>query len=248
MTTRRKNDDNPDSYESNIRRQTFIFCTTTMSILRSSVLITYPHTSLVQKIQYTALLMGACHIHARGWSHAHGSRQYHGVRCLRTHSQSSDSTITITQPDDWHLHVRDGPGLQSVVPHSAAHFRRAIIMPNLVPPVTTAAAAMAYKSRIVDAVPKEHASSFVPLMTLYLTDNTTPDDVYEAKEQGIVAFKMYPAGATTNSDSGVTDWRKCVSTLKAMEEVRSCFLYCSWCLFRNRANMHDVFMWLSEWQ
>jgi dihydroorotase len=115
-------------------------------------------------------------------------------------------------------------------------------MPNLVPPVTTTDAALAYKSKILDAVPREHSGKFLPLMTLYLTDNTTPDDVYTAKEHGIVAYKMYPAGATTNSDSGVTDWRKCVATLKAMEEVwrNTCMVF--GCLFRNRANMHDVFM------
>lgn len=98
--------------------------------------------------------------------------------------------------------------------------RTAIIMPNLVPPVTTSAMALAYKDRIEAAVPASHKASFTPLMTLYLTDNTTPEDVREAKEKGVVAFKMYPAGATTNSESGVTDWRKCVATLKAMEEVR----------------------------
>jgi len=96
----------------------------------------------------------------------------------------------------------------------------AIIMPNLVPPVTTPAMAMAYKERIEAAVPESFKGSFTPLMTMYLTDNTTPGDVLEAKARGVVAFKMYPAGATTNSDSGVTDWKKCVQTLKAMEEVR----------------------------
>ena len=93
-------------------------------------------------------------------------------------------------------------------------------MPNLVPPVTTSAMAMAYKQRIEQAVPEARAGTFTPLMTMYLTDNTSPEDVREAKERGVVAFKMYPAGATTNSDSGVTDWKKCVETLKAMEEVR----------------------------
>lgn len=93
-------------------------------------------------------------------------------------------------------------------------------MPNLVPPVTTSALAMAYKQRIEGAVPDAYRGSFTPLMTMYLTDNTTPEDVREAKERGVVAFKMYPAGATTNSDSGVTDWKKCVETLKAMEAVR----------------------------
>ena len=122
--------------------------------------------------------------------------------------------LAITQPDDWHLHLRDGPGLASAAPISAAHFRRAIIMPNLVPPVTTPELALAYRQRIMDALPAD--SSFQPLMTCYLTDNTTPEDVYNAKESGIVAFKLYPAGATTNSDSGVTDIAKVRHALQAM--------------------------------
>ena len=93
-------------------------------------------------------------------------------------------------------------------------------MPNLVPPVTTTGMAMDYKGRIERAIPEQYKGSFTPLMTMYLTDNTTPEDVVEAKASGVVAFKLYPAGATTNSDSGVTDWRKCVETLKAMEQVR----------------------------
>lgn len=188
--------------------------------MSSSRLVSYTNRSLLHLLRENrASLMGAIRVNARG--HALASvqtRQRRDVRGIRTNAQSYDS-ITITKPDDWHLHVRDGAGLQSVVPHSAAHFGRAIIMPNLVPPVTTTDAALAYKSKILDAVPREHSGKFLPLMTLYLTDNTTPDDVYTAKEHGIVAYKMYPAGATTNSDSGVTDWRKCVATLKAMEEV-----------------------------
>jgi dihydroorotase len=125
--------------------------------------------------------------------------------------------ITITRPDDWHLHVRDGDALKTVVPHTAAQFGRAIIMPNLRPPVTTAAQAMAYRDRILAAVPA--GLSFVPLMTLYLTDNLPPDEIGRAKETGVVAVKLYPAGATTNSDAGVTDLRKTYRTLEAMQRA-----------------------------
>ena len=123
--------------------------------------------------------------------------------------------ITITRPDDWHLHVRDGAALNSVVPHTAAQFGRAIIMPNLKPPVTTAAQAVAYRERIAAAVPK--GIGFEPLMTLYLTDNLPPDEIKRAKDAGVVALKLYPAGATTNSDAGVTDLRKTYRTLEAMQ-------------------------------
>jgi dihydroorotase len=123
--------------------------------------------------------------------------------------------LTITQPDDWHLHVRDGQALQTVVPHTAAQFGRAIIMPNLKPPITTAAQALAYKDRILAAVPKGVA--FEPLMTLYLTDNLDPAEIAIAKAAGIVAAKLYPAGATTNSDAGVTDLRKIARVLEAMQ-------------------------------
>ncbi len=123
--------------------------------------------------------------------------------------------ITITRPDDWHLHVRDGEPMKTVVPHSAAQFGRAIIMPNLRPPITTAAMAMAYRERILTAVPE--GMSFEPLMTLYLTDNLAPDEILRAKEAGVVALKLYPAGATTNSDAGVTDIRKTYATLEAMQ-------------------------------
>ena len=123
--------------------------------------------------------------------------------------------ITLTRPDDWHLHVRDGAALHTVVPHTAAQFGRAIIMPNLKPPVTTAAQAMAYKARIQAAVPAGVA--FEPLMTLYLTDNLPPDEIKRAKEAGVVACKLYPAGATTNSDAGVTDIRKIYPVLEAMQ-------------------------------
>lgn len=123
--------------------------------------------------------------------------------------------ITITRPDDWHLHVRDGEALQAVVPHTAAQFARAIIMPNLRPPVTTTAQALAYRERILAAVPP--GLRFEPLMTLYLTDNLPPQEIAQAKAAGIVACKLYPAGATTNSDAGVTDLRKIHKTLEAMQ-------------------------------
>jgi dihydroorotase len=123
--------------------------------------------------------------------------------------------ITITRPDDWHLHVRDGDALKAVVPHTAAQFARAVIMPNLRPPITTAAQALAYRERIMAAVPA--GVDFVPLMTLYLTDNLPPDEIVRAREAGVVAVKLYPAGATTNSDAGVTDLRKTYGTLEAMQ-------------------------------
>ena len=123
--------------------------------------------------------------------------------------------ITITRPDDWHLHVRDGDALQTVVPHTSAQFGRAIIMPNLRPPVTTAEQALAYKARIQAAVPD--GVNFEPLMTLYLTDNLAADEIKRAKDAGVVAAKLYPAGATTNSDAGVTDLRKTYKTLEAMQ-------------------------------
>ncbi len=125
--------------------------------------------------------------------------------------------LTLTQPDDWHLHVRDGDALATVVPHTAAQFGRAIIMPNLRPPVTTAAAAQAYRDRIKAAVPEGLA--FEPLMTLYLTDNLPADEIRRAHDAGVVAVKLYPAGATTNSDAGVTDMRKTYPTLEAMQQA-----------------------------
>ena len=124
--------------------------------------------------------------------------------------------ITITRPDDWHVHLRDGEVLKTVVPHTAAEFGRAIVMPNLKPPVTTAAQAAAYKARIQAAIPK--GMHFEPLMTLYLTDNLAPDEIYRAKEAGVVAAKLYPAGATTNSDAGVTNMRHIYKTLEAMQK------------------------------
>jgi dihydroorotase len=126
-------------------------------------------------------------------------------------------TIQLTRPDDWHLHVRDGEALRVVVPHTAAQFGRAIIMPNLRPPVTTTEAALAYKARIQAAVPE--GVPFEPLMTLYLTDKLPADEIQRARDAGIVAVKLYPAGATTNSDAGVTDLRKTYATLEAMQRA-----------------------------
>lgn len=121
-------------------------------------------------------------------------------------------TLQLIQPDDMHLHLRDGEALRAVLPYTARQMARAVIMPNLKPPVAQVADALAYKQRILDALPA--GSIFEPLMTLYLTDNTTPDTVREAKAAGIVAFKLYPAGATTNSDSGVTDLFKLLPVLR----------------------------------
>jgi dihydroorotase len=126
--------------------------------------------------------------------------------------------FTIIKPDDWHLHLRDGAEMASVLPDTTRRFERAIVMPNLRPPVTTTQRAQEYRQRILQAVPA--GSSFNPLMTLYLTDNTAPDEIVKAKQSGIVhGVKLYPAGATTNSDSGVTDIRKCAKALEAMQSV-----------------------------
>ena len=128
------------------------------------------------------------------------------------------TSLTIRRPDDWHLHLRDGDALRAVVPHTAAQFARAIVMPNLKPPVTTTAQALAYRQRIIEALPP--GSKFEPLMTLYLTDRTDPAEVDKAKASGAIhGFKLYPAGATTNSDSGVTDIRKVDSVLARMAEL-----------------------------
>ncbi|MDH4050159.1 MAG: dihydroorotase [Rubrivivax sp.] len=127
-------------------------------------------------------------------------------------------TLKITRPDDWHLHLRDGDALAAVLPYSAAQFRRAIVMPNLRPPVTTTEQALAYRDRILAARPTDGpGSDFEPLMTLYLTDRTPAGEIARAKAAGIVALKLYPAGATTNSDAGVTDLRKAYATLEAMQ-------------------------------
>ena len=126
--------------------------------------------------------------------------------------------ITLTKPDDWHLHLRDGDALPCVVPFTARQFGRAIIMPNLTPPVTTTEHALAYRERILAAVPA--GADFQPLMTLYLTDGTPPAEIARAKASGrVFAVKLYPAGATTNSQSGVTDISRCYATLAAMEDA-----------------------------
>jgi dihydroorotase len=131
---------------------------------------------------------------------------------------NAPSTLRLRRPDDWHLHVRDGAHLASVLPYTARQFARAVIMPNLKPPVTTVAAAQAYRTRVMDAVPK--GVRFEPLMTLYLTDSTSPDEIRQAKASGfIVGAKLYPAGATTHSDAGVTQIERIYPTLAAMEET-----------------------------
>ena len=131
-------------------------------------------------------------------------------------SAAMTDTLTITRPDDWHLHVRDGAGLQAVVPHSARQVGRALIMPNLRPPVTTAQQALDYRERILAAVPE--GLRFEPVMSLYLTDRLPPEEIARAAAAGVKALKLYPAGATTNSDAGVTDIRKTYATLEAMQK------------------------------
>ncbi|CAM3170020.1 dihydroorotase [Cupriavidus taiwanensis] len=126
--------------------------------------------------------------------------------------------LTITRPDDWHLHLRDGAALAAVLPDTARQFARAIVMPNLKPPVTTVAQAQAYRARILAALPA--GMQFEPLMTLYLTDNTGPEEIAAARASGFVhGVKLYPAGATTNSDAGVTDIRRCYPALEAMQRA-----------------------------
>ncbi len=128
------------------------------------------------------------------------------------------TTLTLRRPDDWHLHLRDGAALRAVLPFTAAQFARAIVMPNLKPPVTTTGEALAYRQRILDALPA--GARFDPLMTLYLTDRTDPAEVDRARASGIVyGFKLYPAGATTHSDAGVTDIRRVDPVLARMAEV-----------------------------
>lgn len=131
-------------------------------------------------------------------------------------------TLTIIRPDDMHLHLRDGDALKAVAPYTARQMGRAVIMPNLKPPVVSVADALAYKARIMAALLE--GSAFEPLMTLYLTDQATPELVREAKAAGIVAFKLYPAGATTNSDSGVTDLFKLIPVLEEMAKQDILFL------------------------
>ncbi|HBU97019.1 dihydroorotase [Thalassospira lucentensis] len=130
----------------------------------------------------------------------------------------STNRITLRRPDDWHLHLRDGDMLKSVIGETSAHFARAIIMPNLVPPVVQTADAVAYRDRITAAIPSGH--DFTPLMTLYLTEGSNPDDIEEGYKAGVItALKLYPAGATTNSDSGVRDFDKAMPALERMAEL-----------------------------
>ena len=132
---------------------------------------------------------------------------------------NSPTQIQLIQPDDWHLHIRDGEVMKDVLADTARQFARAIIMPNLKPPVTNVDLAKAYQARIQENLQSLGISSFTPLMTLYLTDNTSADEVHKAKAAGIAAFKLYPAGATTNSDAGVSDLKHCQAALEAMQAV-----------------------------
>lgn len=128
------------------------------------------------------------------------------------------TTLTLTRPDDWHLHLRDGEQMRAVLPDTARRFGRAIVMPNLRPPVMTTSMALAYRERILAALPR--GMRFEPLMTLYLTDNTAPEEIIEARRSGAIqAVKYYPAGATTNSSAGVTDIARCYATLETMEQA-----------------------------
>jgi dihydroorotase len=127
------------------------------------------------------------------------------------------SALTIRRPDDWHLHLRDGAALAAVLPFTAARFGRAIIMPNLTPPVTTTAAALAYRERILAALPA--GAQFEPLMTLYLTDQTPVEEIARAKAAGVIGCKLYPAGATTHSAAGVTDVRRLDAVFERMAEA-----------------------------
>jgi dihydroorotase len=132
---------------------------------------------------------------------------------------NSPVQIELIAPDDWHLHIRDGEVMKDVLADTARQFARAIIMPNLKPPVTTVELAKAYRSRIEANLKSLGINHFEPLMTLYLTDNTSADEVRKAKAEGIIGFKLYPAGATTNSDAGVTDIKYCYKALEAMQAV-----------------------------
>ena len=132
---------------------------------------------------------------------------------------NSPTQIQLTQPDDWHLHIRDGAVMKDVLADTARQFARAIIMPNLKPPVTTVDLAKAYEGRIAANLNALGVCGFTPLMTLYLTDNTSADEVRKAKAEGIIGFKLYPAGATTNSDAGVSDLKHCKAALEAMQAV-----------------------------
>lgn len=133
-------------------------------------------------------------------------------------TKTSTTQLVITQPDDWHLHLRDGEALLRTVSDTSRYFGRAIVMPNLSPPVINTEQALQYRQRILDVIPAGH--NFSPLMTLYLTDNTTAAEVKKAHQSGVIhAFKLYPAGATTNSDAGVTDLKLCQSALAEMERL-----------------------------
>ena len=132
---------------------------------------------------------------------------------------TNPTQIELIQPDDWHLHIRDGEVMKDVLADTARQFARAIIMPNLKPPVTTVDLANAYRARIEGQLKALGINSFTPLMTLYLIDNTSADEVRKAKAEGIAAFKLYPAGATTNSDAGVSDLKHCHAALEAMQAV-----------------------------
>ena len=132
---------------------------------------------------------------------------------------NSPAQIQLIQPDDWHLHIRDGSVMKDVLADTARQFARAVIMPNLKPPVTTVDLAKAYEGRIQVNLNALGVTDFTPLMTLYLTDNTSADEVRKAKAAGIIGFKLYPAGATTNSDAGVTDLKHCHPALEAMQAV-----------------------------
>ncbi|XP_022144520.1 dihydroorotase, mitochondrial isoform X1 [Momordica charantia] len=143
-------------------------------------------------------------------------QKFEGLKFLKR--QAPKMQLTLTQPDDWHLHLRDGDLLKAVLPHSASNFGRAIVMPNLKPPITTTAAAVAYRDSILKTLPSN--SNFIPLMTLYLTDTMSPNEIKLARRSGAVyAVKLYPAGATTNSQDGVTDlFGKCLPVLEEMVE------------------------------
>src|SRR5690554_3616157 len=138
-------------------------------------------------------------------------------------SQTTPQTLTIVRPDDWHVHLRDGATLAAVIADTARQFQRAIIMPNLQPPVTTGEQALEYRERILDAVSAAGLpdDAFTPLMTLYLTDNTSADEIRTSHATGVIhAVKLYPAGATTNSDAGVTDLlRHCSDVLETMQDI-----------------------------
>jgi len=146
-------------------------------------------------------------------------REFHAMTDAHTASSaaSSPSTLTLVRPYDWHLHLRDGAALTTTVAHAAAQFGRAIVMPNLRPPVTSAQQAVDYRERILAALPA--GAAFEPLMTLYLTDRLAPEEIERARAVGVRALKLYPAGATTNSDAGVTDIRNTYPTLEAMQKA-----------------------------